>query len=138
LVVRNRKAQFQQSIDAHLIDFHLHFSDIDGAKSFLGKQTYSLRFPVDLSLLYNDLPGKMDVKFAQHRGPTQIQGHGSLGGGRMTRFFPTIDISWRELGQSALRTVVLTTAAGLMIGGKYIYLAGVALKDFGETKLGQK
>jgi hypothetical protein len=56
----------------------------------------------------------------------------------MTRFFPRIDISWRDLGRSALRTVVLTTAAGLMTGGKYIYLAGVALKDVGENKLGQK
>jgi len=56
----------------------------------------------------------------------------------MTRFFtPPIAIPWRDIGRSALRTVVLTTAAGLMTGGKYIYLAGVALKDFGEEKLGK-
>jgi len=55
----------------------------------------------------------------------------------MTRFLPTMEIPWQKLGRSVLRTVVLTTATGLMTGGKYIYLAGVALKDFGETKLGQ-
>jgi len=55
----------------------------------------------------------------------------------MTRSFPTIEIPWRKLGRAAVRTVVLTTAGGLMLSGKYIFIAGVALNNFGETKLGQ-
>ena len=57
----------------------------------------------------------------------------------MTRVFPTIEkIPWRELGRSGLRIVVMTTAAGLMTSGKYIYIAGVALRQFAEEKLAEE
>ncbi len=49
----------------------------------------------------------------------------------MTRFL-TPPIAWRNLGRSALRTVLLTTAAGLMATGKVLYIAGAQLQHFGE------
>lgn len=45
-------------------------------------------------------------------------------------------IDWREVGRSALRTVLLTTAAGLMAGGKVLYVAGTQLQHLGE-KIGR-
>jgi len=53
------------------------------------------------------------------------------------RFFtPPIAIPWRDLGRSALRAVVLTTAHGMMAAGKGLYIAGAWLKQYGEEKLG--
>jgi hypothetical protein len=49
----------------------------------------------------------------------------------MTRFLHP-PIAWRDLGRSALRTVLLTTAAGLMAGGKLLYLTGARLQQIGE------
>ena len=43
-----------------------------------------------------------------------------------------LPIPWRKLGRSALRTVALTTAAGLMVTGKVLYIAGAQLQHFGE------
>jgi hypothetical protein len=47
-----------------------------------------------------------------------------------------IPIDWRKVGRSALRTVLLTTAAGLMASGKVLYCAGAQLQHLGE-KIGR-
>ena len=49
----------------------------------------------------------------------------------MTRFLNP-PIAWRDLGRSALRTILLTTAAGLMATGKILYIAGGQLQHLGE------
>jgi hypothetical protein len=41
-------------------------------------------------------------------------------------------IDWRGLGRAAIRIVALTTAAGLMVGGKLLYISGARLQHFGE------
>ncbi len=53
----------------------------------------------------------------------------------MTRFLNP-PIAWKDLGRSAMRTVLLTTAAGLMAGGKLLYITGARLQAIGE-ELGQ-
>ena len=54
--------------------------------------------------------------------------------GSMARFLnPPIAIPWRDLGRSALRIVVLTTAAGMVAAGKGLWIAGARLQQFGEN-----
>jgi hypothetical protein len=52
----------------------------------------------------------------------------------MTRFLnPPIANPWRDLGRSALRIVVLTTAAGMLAAGTGLCIAGSRLQQFGEN-----
>jgi len=52
----------------------------------------------------------------------------------MTRFLnPPIATPWRDLGRSALRIVVLTTAAGMLGASKGLWIAGARLQQFGEN-----
>lgn len=54
----------------------------------------------------------------------------------MTRPFVGLPIDWRSVGRLALRTVLLTTAAGTMACGKALYIAGTQLQHLGE-KIGR-
>ncbi len=49
----------------------------------------------------------------------------------MTRFL-NLPITWRDLGRSVLRVVLLTITAGLMTVGKLVYISGARLQDLGE------